>query len=285
MQGTGNKEQGNTMFRTQKAVACAAFAATLLLAGCRQDMHNEPKFYPQRGTSFYADGRSVRPQVENTVARNQLPADTYFYTGIVNGKEGDGMPLPVNAELLQRGEEQYNIYCTPCHSRVGNGQGMIVQRGYRPAGNFHTDRLRNAPLGHFFSVISNGYGAMPEYASQVSTPNRWAIVAYIRALQLSQNATAADVQAGQHPQDLHEVATQQGLPPGFADEWALPATAVYGTPDPNAGIPGQNIDTPPTGYAAHGSQAATQNSGTRNSAPPQPRLDSQAPGSIDGRQH
>ena len=287
MQGTGIRKKGmeDRMRCLHKLAALGGLGASLLVAGCRQDMHNEPKFYPQRGTTFYADGRSVRPQVENTVARNQLHADTYFYTGIANGKEGDGMPLPVDSELLARGQEQYNIFCTPCHSRVGNGEGMIVQRGYRPAGNFHTDRLRSAPLGHFFSVITNGYGAMPEYASQVTTADRWAIVAYIRALQLSQNATAADIPAGQHPQDLHEIATQQGMPPGFADGWALPATAVYGTPDHDAGIPGQSIDTPPTGYAAHGSQAATQNSGMRDSAPAQPRLDSQSPGSIDGRQH
>lgn len=270
----------------RKLGAAAAVLGLIALTGCRQDMHNQPKFYPQRSTSFFADGRSVRPQVENTVARNQLHADTYFYTGIVNGKEGDGMPLPVSQALLERGQEQYNIYCTPCHSRVGNGEGMIVQRGYRPAGNFHTDRLRAAPLGHFFSVITNGYGAMPEYASQISTANRWAIVAYIRALQLSQNATQADVPADQHPQDLHEIAAQQGIPPGFANAWQLPNTAVYGTPDPSAGIPGQDITTPSSGAGAHGSAAATQNSGTRNSGgAPVGAMDSQAPGSLTGRQH
>lgn len=152
---------------------------------------------------------------------------------------------------------------------------MIVQRGYRPAGNFHTDRLRNAPLGHLYSVIANGYGAMPEYGSQVTMEDRWAIVAYVRALQLSQNATASDVPSGQHPQDLHEIAVQQGMQPGFADAWALPATAVYGTPDPNAGIPGQSINTPPTGAVNHGSAAATSNSGVRNSGgPPQTPVNS-----------
>ena len=279
MQHSGQKQTAGRLASSRLAGALA-LTATLALAGCRQDMHNQPKFYPQRGSSFYADGRSVRPQVENTVARNQLHGDSYYATGVVDGKEGDGMPLPVTAELLQRGQEQYNVFCTPCHSRVGNGAGMIVQRGYRPAGNFHTDRLRNAPLGHFYSVIANGYGAMPEYGSQVGIADRWAIVAYIRALQLSQNATAADIPAGQHPQDLHEIATQQSLPPGFADPWALPATAVYGTPDPNAGIPGQNINTPPTGFAAHGSSAATQNSGTRNSGGP-PQIGSNPGGGIE----
>ena len=275
-----------SMRSASKLGGFAALAASLLLSGCRQDMHNQPKFYPQRGTSFYIDGRSVRPQVENTVSRAQLHANTYFYTGLAGGKEGDGMPLPVTAELLQRGQEQYNIFCTPCHSRVGNGAGMIVQRGYRPAGNFHTDRLRNAPLGHFYSVIANGYGAMPEYGSQVSPANRWAIVAYVRALQLSQNATEAALPSGQRPQDLHEIANQQGMQPGFADPWQLPNTAVYGTPDPNAGIPGQNVNTPPTGSLAHGGAAATSNSGTRDSGgAPGGGLDAQSPGSLDGRQH
>ncbi len=251
--------------RRTAMLACLSTTA-LLAAGCRQDMHNQPKFYPQRGSSFYADGRSARPQVENTVARNQLHENTYFYTGVVDGKEADGMPVPVTPELLERGQEKYNVFCTPCHSRVGNGAGMIVQRGYRPAGNFHTDRLRNAPLGHLYSVIANGYGAMPEYGTQLAAEDRWAIVAYVRALQLSQDAKASDIPSGQHPQDLHEIANQQGMPPGFADPWALPATAVYGTPNnQDNGIPGQSINTPPAGAMAHGSGIATENSGTRDS--------------------
>lgn len=267
MSGTISVQQSSHSPRIGQSIGLAVLAvAAFAVTGCRQDMHNQPKFYPQRSTSLFPDGRSARPQVQNTVARDQLHANSYFYSGLVSGKEGDGMPLPVNMELLQRGQEKYNIYCTPCHSRVGNGAGMIVQRGYRPAGNFHTDRLRNAPLGHFYSVIANGYGAMPEYGSQIAAEDRWAIVAYIRALQLSQAARPADVPAGQHPQDLHEIANQQGMPPGFADPWALPATAVYGTPNnQDNGIPGQGINTPPAGAAAHGSAAATMNSGTRNS--------------------
>ena len=177
------------------AILIAATGATLVMAGCRQDMHDQPKYVPQRGTTFYADGRSARPQVANTVARSQGDQNSYFYTGLVNGKEADGLPIELTAETMQRGQERYNIYCTPCHSRVGNGAGMIVQRGYRPAGNFHTDRLRNAPLGHFFAVITNGYGAMPDYAAQITPQDRWAIAAYIRALQLSQNASVNDVPA------------------------------------------------------------------------------------------
>ncbi|MDE3105518.1 MAG: cytochrome c [Acidobacteriota bacterium] len=217
--------------------------------GCRQDMHNQPKFYPQRGTSFYADGRSVRPQVENTVARNQLHEDSYFYTGLINGKEGDALPFPVTMDVLRRGQERYNVYCTPCHSRVGNGAGMIVERGYAPAGNFHTARLQAAPLGHFFNVISNGYGAMPDYSAQLTPADRWAVVAYIKALQLSQKATQADVAAGSHVQPLSSIAEAQGLPAGFAEDWALPTTAVHGTPTGETfalPAPGGSSTTTPT---------------------------------------
>jgi mono/diheme cytochrome c family protein len=210
------------------AVATIALAATI---GCRQDMQDQPKFFPQRGTTLYADGRSVRPQVANTVARNQLNQDSYYATGLVDGKEADGMPFPVTAQVLERGQERYNIYCTPCHSRVGNGEGMIVQRGYNKAGNLHTERLRTAPLGHFFHVMTNGYGAMPDYASQVTPADRWAIVAYIRALQLSQNATQADVPAGAHVESLSNIAEREGMPSSFASEWKLPPTAVSGTTD------------------------------------------------------
>jgi len=215
----------------KKCIAIAAsFSGMILLAGCRQDMHNQPKFYPQRGTTFYADGRSVRPQVENTVARGQLNEDDYFHTGLMNGQEGNALPFPVNMDVLARGQEQYNVYCTPCHSRVGNGAGMIVQRGYAKAGNFHTARLLSAPLGHFFNVITNGYGAMPDYSAQVTPEDRWAIVAYIKALQLSQNATQSDVAAGEHVQPLADIAEQEGFPRNFAAEWTSPPPAVEGTP-------------------------------------------------------
>jgi hypothetical protein len=229
----------------------SAMAAMLVLAGCRQDMHDQPKFFPQRGTEFYADGRSARPQVENTVARGQMHDDAYFYTGMTNGAEGNTYPFPVTLDVLERGQERFNVYCTPCHSRVGNGAGMIVQRGYRPAGNFHTERLRNAPLGHFFAVMSNGYGAMPDYAAQLTPEDRWAVVAYIKALQLSQNANAADL-GGQQTRQLSEIVDKEGLQPGFAEEWKLPSTAnVYGTPNgQDNGIPGQDKVTGPTSTPA-----------------------------------
>jgi hypothetical protein len=236
--------------------AVCALAAAGLLAGCRQDMQDQPKFIPQRGTEFYPDGRSARPQVANTVARGQLHQDAYFYTGMQDGKEGNVMPFPVTMEVLERGQERYNIYCTPCHSRVGNGAGMIVQRGYRPAGNFHTPRLMAAPLGHFFYVMTNGYGAMPDYSAQVAPEDRWAIVAYIKALQLSQNAKPADAVAGAQIESLANISEREGLPANFASEWGLPPTAVYGTPNnQDNGIP---AEVQGTGKAA-GTPASTGN--------------------------
>jgi len=290
MQGTGIREQGTgkTMRAVRTAAIFGATAAMLVLAGCRQDMQDEPKFFPQRGTTFAGmAGRSVRPQVANTVARNQGNEDSYFYTGLVNGKEGDGLPIDLNADTMARGQERYNIYCTPCHSRVGNGDGMIVQRGYRPAGDFHTERLRNAPLGHFFAVMTNGYGAMPDYAAQITPQDRWAIAAYIRALQLSQDAKQSDVPTGQHVEDLHQIANEQGLPPGFADPWGMPATAVYGTPNgQDNGIPGLGTTTAPTGAQSHGSNAAGQPSASHNSSgPPLAKPDAEAPGKLAGPQH
>ena len=277
MRGLGNSEQGigKTMQLGRTLAAMSALAATLVLAGCRQDMQDQPKFVPQRGTTFFADGRSARPQVAGTVARNQMHEDSYFFTGLQGGKEGDGIPaeLTLTPELMQRGQERYNIYCTPCHSRVGNGDGMIVQRGYRPAGDFHTDRLRNAPLGHFFSVMTNGYGAMPDYAAQLTPEDRWAVVTYIRALQLSQNAKAGDVAPGKPTKELHAIAQDLGMQPGFADPWGFPGTAIYGTPNgQDNGIPGQPMGTAPAAAVSNGkpsTQQAGQPSGTRNSGGPQ----------------
>lgn len=261
------------MQKLQRGAVLAGLAAALVpLAGCRQDMHNQPKFYPQRGTDFYADGRSVRPQVENTIARNQMHENAYFYTGFINGKEGDGLPFPATPTVLRRGQQSYNVYCTPCHSRVGNGAGMIVQRGYAPAGNFHTARLQAAPLGHFFNVISNGYGAMPDYAAQMPPQDRWSVVAYIRALQLSQKATPADVANGAHVEPLSDIAQRNGFAPGFATDWSLPQTAVKGTPNgEDYAIPVPVNNSPSSGAGPQGSaqqaparQAASPNTGLSN---------------------
>jgi len=164
----------------------------LILAGCRQEMYDQPKIKPLAESDFYPDLRSARPQVEGTVARGQLHADAYLYTGKINGNPGDYMPFPITEADLARGHERFNIYCAPCHSRLGDGNGMVPQRGYKHPPTYHQDRLRKAPLGYFFDVMTNGYGVMPDYAAQVSPEDRWRIVAYIRALQLSQNATVAD---------------------------------------------------------------------------------------------
>ena len=209
-------------------------------------MHNQPKFIPQRGTDFFADGRSARPQVEHTVARGQLREDQYFYTGLVDGKEQDALPFPVTAQVLERGQERFNVYCTPCHSRVGNGDGMIVQRGYKPAGNFHDAKRLAQPLSHYFYVMTNGYGAMPDYSAQLPPADRWAVAAYIRALQLSQNAKESDVPQGSQVQNLSDIATQQGLPADYAGAWGEPQTAVNALPKQSivAGAPAENPNTP-----------------------------------------
>ena len=231
----------------RQGIGLCAMVAIVLIAGCRQDMHNQPKFVPQRGTDFFLDGRSARAQVIHTVARGQVDIGDFFHTGLQDGKEVDALPFPVTLAVLQRGQEQFNTYCTPCHSRVGNGAGMIVERGYKPAGNFHDAKRLAEPLSHYFYVITNGYGAMPDYAAQVETADRWAIAAYIRALQLSQNAKQSDVPAGVGVQQLSEVAAQQGLPASYAQPWREPATAFYATP-PGPGTPAmapaENITTP-----------------------------------------
>ena len=216
-----------------RALAFTGLAALLFAAGCRQDMQDQPKMIPQRGSDFFADHRGARPQVADTVARGQLHADSYFYTGVVQGANGyreerDAMPseIPVTMEVLRRGQERFNVYCTPCHSRVGNGLGEIVQRGYKPAANLHDQVRRAQPISHYFYVMTHGYGAMPDYSAQLTPADRWAVAAYIRALQLSQAATMQDVPSGVHVENLKNIAQQQGLPPGYAQPWTLPSTAV-----------------------------------------------------------
>jgi mono/diheme cytochrome c family protein len=252
------------MKRVKQIATVCGLSLAGLLAGCRQDMHDQPKFFPQRGTSFYADGRSVRPQVANTVARNQQHEDSYFYTGLVDGKEGAGLPFPVTLEVLARGQERYNVYCTPCHSRVGNGGGMIVQRGYSPAGNFLGGRLRGVGLGHFFNVISNGYGSMPDYASQLTPADRWAVAAYIRALQLSQSAQRSDVPSGVEVKPLKAIAASEGLPESMADEWDVAAPAEM----PGAGSSSAAPATKPVEPAPAAATPATGTPGAVSSVVP-----------------
>lgn len=163
------------------------------LAACQQQMADQPRYKPLARSPFFGDERSARPLVPGTVARGHLDADEAFYTGKVNGAEVEALPTRLTREVLARGQERFNIYCAPCHDRVGTGQGTIVRRGLRPPPSLHSDRLRQAPVGHFFDVITHGFGAMLDYAAEVRPRDRWAIVAYIRALQFSQHATLADV--------------------------------------------------------------------------------------------
>ncbi len=168
----------------------------LAAAGCRQDMHNQPKYRGLRASEFFADGSSARPLVEGTIARGTLQTDASFFTGKNGTTLVSELPFPVTQEVLDRGEQRFNIYCAPCHDRTGSGNGMVVQRGYRQPPSYHIDRLRTVEIGHFFDVMTNGFGAMPDYRQQISPRDRWNIAAYIRALQLSQHATAADVPGG-----------------------------------------------------------------------------------------
>jgi mono/diheme cytochrome c family protein len=157
-------------------------------------MAEQPRYDPLEPSTFFADGQSARPPVAGTVAREEpLQNDTPLYTGKVGEKFADAFPFPATLAVLKRGQERFDIFCSPCHSRLGDGDGMIVRRGYTRPPSFHGDRLREAPAGYFFTVITNGFGAMPSYAAQIPPQDRWAIIAYIRALQLSQHATLAEV--------------------------------------------------------------------------------------------
>ena len=173
----------------------AALIVVLACSACRQDMHDQPKYIPLRESSFFGDARSARAPVAGTVARGQLHENTVLYTGKIGGADATRFPFRLDARVMARGQERFDIYCSPCHGRTGSGDGMVVRRGYRRPPSFHDDRLRSVPAGHFFDVVSNGFGAMPDYAAQIAAEDRWAIVAYIRALQLSEHATAADVPA------------------------------------------------------------------------------------------
>jgi mono/diheme cytochrome c family protein len=170
------------------------------MAACRQDMHDQPKYIPLRQSAFFGDQRSARPFVPGTVARGQLREDTLLYTGKVNGTDATLFPFPVDERVMARGRERFGIYCSPCHGQTGQGDGMVVRRGFRRPPTFHQDRLRDAPIGHVFDVISNGFGAMPDYAAQIKIEDRWAIIAYLRALQLSEHATVNDVPADKRGQ-------------------------------------------------------------------------------------
>ena len=156
-------------------------------------MHDQPKLEPDEGSSFFADGRASRPLVPGTVARGRLEEDEHLFRGQIAGRPAETFPFEVTRAVIERGRERYGIFCTPCHDATGDGQGMIVERGMRPPPSLHIERLRTAQPGYFLDVITNGFGAMYDYSDRIPASDRWAITAYVRALQRSQNATIADV--------------------------------------------------------------------------------------------
>ena len=170
-----------------------AAACVMIWAGCRKDMYDQPKYEAYEPSTSFKDGTSSRPIVAGTVARGELRADEHYYTGKIDGKDADTFPFPVDAAMIEKGRERFGVYCTPCHGRLGDGRGMVVRRGFSPPPTFHSAYLREIPVGHFYSVITNGYGAMYSYAARIPVDHRWAIAAYIRTLQYSQNADLADL--------------------------------------------------------------------------------------------
>jgi mono/diheme cytochrome c family protein len=219
--------------------------AVFALTGCRQDMQDQPKFKPLGETSFFPDKRQSRPDLPHTVARGDLrDGDSEFYTGKSTklGKDGkeadvDVFPITVDKELIERGHQRFDVFCSPCHGRLGNGLGMIVRRGFKQPPSYHTERLRTAPVGHFYDVMTNGYGAMYSYSAQTTARDRWAIASYIRVLQYSQNQKVdqlsaeakAKLPAKPNPEE------EPILPGGRADQENPPAGAPTATPAGSAG--------------------------------------------------
>jgi mono/diheme cytochrome c family protein len=193
------------VFRRRAAAGIAGLA--VLLAGCN-DMADQPKHKPLSASSFFSDGRASRPLVPGTVARGHLQVDHAFYEGKVDGQLVKKFPLPVDRALLVRGQQRYDIYCAACHDRLGNGQGMVVRRGFPAPPSLHIERLRAAPVGHFYDVITHGFGRMFDSAQQVPPRDRWAITAYIRALQLSQNVPRSRLT----PEDLAQLNSPPSSP-------------------------------------------------------------------------
>ena len=196
--------------------------------GCRQEMYDQPKYKALRASDFFADGRQARPLPDGTVARGFLRTDSRTFEGRQGGVLVTEFPLSVDAALLARGRQRYDIFCSPCHDRSGYGAGMVVRRGYRAPPSFHVDRLRDAPVGHFYDVITRGFGAMPDYASQIDVNDRWAIVAYVRALQLSQNARLD----GLTPEERERL---NGMPEAPTAPTPTPAPAPFPIPGAEPG--------------------------------------------------
>ena len=213
----------------------AAILSLVALAGCRQDMQDEPRYKPLAQSDFFADHRSARPLVDGTVARGYLRIDEARYTGKIGGEDIDQFPIPIAKADIERGETRFNIYCTPCHGRLGDGNGLVVLRGFRQPPSYYSDKLMQAPVGHFFDVMTNGFGAMASYASRISSDDRWRVAAYIRALQLSENAKVTDVPPDQR-QGLTVEPPLRGFGQGPAPEVpGLPAIEPPSNTAPQAG--------------------------------------------------
>jgi len=183
----------DTKDKMRVAQALLGVLCVFVVCGCRQDMHDQPKLKPLAKSDFHPDHRASRPQVEGTIARGQLVDDSAFYTGKVDGQLTHDLQVELTPALLAAGREHFETFCAPCHGRTGAGNGMVVQRGFKKPNSFHIDRIRQMPIGHFFDAMTNGFGAMADYRAQVPVADRWAIAAYVRALQLSQNARVEDV--------------------------------------------------------------------------------------------
>ena len=227
-------------------------------------MQNQPYYRPLRENDFYADKRSARPIITGTVARGQLESDTYFYTGKIGSNDGDYMPFPVTAEVMARGQQRFNIYCSPCHSELGDGNGMIVQRGFKHPPSYNNERLRRAPIGYFFDVMTNGFGAMSDYAEQVPPKDRWAIAAYIRALQLSQHANPGGCSSGE------QIAKQP------------PRAVIVSPPYDTQGLT-TAATAPPTTPAGSGQRRRSKTMSQRDFTSRQDRLPGSRPGGDSGR--
>ncbi len=224
--------------RCRSAVIIVALASAL--AACRQDMHDAPRYEPLEESAFFPDGRASRMLVANTVARGQLREDEHLYTGKIGGQLATEFPMPVTAATMARGQERFNVFCAPCHGRTGDGTGMIVQRGFRQPPSYYEERLRNAPVGYLFDVMTNGFGAMQDYSAQVPVADRWAIAAYVRALQLSRQGTVNDVPADRREELERSPVTPDPPPPpaGAAPVGGAPAAAPAGGA-PATGAPAQ----------------------------------------------
>ncbi|WP_435007014.1 c-type cytochrome [Tundrisphaera lichenicola] len=196
--GNDTKSDAPRLTTSRRLAGWLAACCLILQAGCRKDMYDQPKYEANDPTTFFSDGTSQRPAVAGTVARDELHLDSVYYLGkTAEGKDTEVFPMAVDRDLIELGRERYQVYCTPCHGGLGDGRGMVVRRGFSPPPSFHAEYLRKIPVGHFFDVITNGYGAMYSYGSRVPVKHRWAIAAYIRTLQYSQDASPEDLTPAQ----------------------------------------------------------------------------------------